>query len=41
MFNYKVVEDKKVVKKSALRFFDFGIFFEIWALKVGSPASKI
>ena len=41
MFNDKVVEDKKVVKKSALRFFDFGILFEIWALKVGSPASKI
>jgi len=29
MFNDKVVEDKKVVKKNALRFFDFGIFFEI------------
>ena len=38
MFNDKVVEDKKVVTKSALRFSDFGIFFEIWVLKVGSPA---
>ena len=38
MFNDKVVEDKKVVKKSVLRFFDFGIFFEIWDLKVGFPA---
>ena len=32
--NVQFVEDKKVVKKSALRFFNFGIFFEIRAQKV-------
>ena len=40
MFNDKVVEDKKVVKKSALRFFDVGIFLRYEPRKLTVPCEN-